>query len=117
MVVELSRLTHFSGYGSVMCDTSVDMVVELSRLTIICDTSVKLMSMYNRYYLASAADDSVVKLWDLRKLKNFKTIELESNNQVHPSLCHLSRCLRGVANTGAVCLLRSNRNLLGHGWN
>lgn len=38
--------------------------------------------MYCRYYLASAADDSVVKLWDLRKLKNFKTIELESNYQV-----------------------------------
>ena len=35
-----------------------------------------------RYYLASAADDSVVKLWDLRKLRNFKTIELESNYQV-----------------------------------
>lgn len=35
-----------------------------------------------RYYLASAADDSVVKLWDLRKLKNFKTIELEPNYQV-----------------------------------
>ena len=39
-----------------------------------------------RYYLASAADDSVVKLWDLRKLKNFKTIELESNYQVSNQL-------------------------------
>ena len=34
------------------------------------------------YYLASSADDSVVKLWDLRKLKNFKTIELDSSFQV-----------------------------------
>lgn len=43
--------------------------------------SLKMLSLY-RYYLASAADDSVVKLWDLRKLKNFKTIELDSNYQV-----------------------------------
>ena len=35
-----------------------------------------------RYYLATAADDSVVKLWDLRKLKNFKTIELAQRYQV-----------------------------------
>jgi len=40
----------------------------------------------NGYYLATAADDSVVKLWDLRKLKNFKTIELEQRYQVQ-SLC------------------------------
>ena len=32
--------------------------------------------------MATAADDSVVKLWDLRKLKNFKTIELEQRYQV-----------------------------------
>ena len=38
------------------------------------------------YYLATAADDSVVKLWDLRKLKNFKTIELEPRYQVCESL-------------------------------
>ena len=36
----------------------------------------------NGYYLATAADDGVIKLWDLRKLKNFKTIELESGYQV-----------------------------------
>lgn len=28
----------------------------------------------NGYYLATAASDGVVKLWDLRKLKNFRTI-------------------------------------------
>ena len=34
------------------------------------------------YYLATSADDSVVKLWDLRKLKNFKTISLEDRYEV-----------------------------------
>uniref|UniRef100_A0A2K5CFW4 Pre-mRNA-processing factor 19 n=1 Tax=Aotus nancymaae TaxID=37293 RepID=A0A2K5CFW4_AOTNA len=36
----------------------------------------------NGYYLATAADDSSVKLWDLRKLKNFKTLQLDSNFEV-----------------------------------
>lgn len=36
----------------------------------------------NGYYLATAAEDSCVKLWDLRKLKNFKTIQLEEGYQV-----------------------------------
>jgi len=30
----------------------------------------------NGYYLATAADDASVKLWDLRKLKNFKNIQV-----------------------------------------
>lgn len=35
----------------------------------------------NGYYLAtSARNDSCIKLWDLRKLKNFRTIELNSNS-------------------------------------
>lgn len=36
----------------------------------------------NGYYLATAADDSSVKLWDLRKLKNFKTLQLDEGYQV-----------------------------------
>ena len=37
----------------------------------------------NGYYLATAAaNDSCVKLWDLRKLKNFKTIQLEDGYEV-----------------------------------
>lgn len=44
----------------------------------------------NGYYLATAADDSSVKLWDLRKLKNFKTLQLDNNFEVHPFLCHPS---------------------------
>lgn len=39
----------------------------------------------NGYYLATAADDSSVKLWDLRKLKNFKTLQLDNNFEVGPS--------------------------------
>lgn len=44
----------------------------------------------NGYYLATAADDSSVKLWDLRKLKNFKTLQLDNNFEVPPFLCHPS---------------------------
>lgn len=36
----------------------------------------------NGYYLATAADDACVRLWDLRKLKNFKTIELDEGYEV-----------------------------------
>ena len=38
------------------------------------------------YYLATAADDSCVKLWDLRKLKNFKTLQLDDGYEVR-DLC------------------------------
>lgn len=38
--------------------------------------------MMTGYYLATSADDSVVKLWDLRKLKNFKNITLEDKYEV-----------------------------------
>ena len=36
----------------------------------------------NGYYLATAAEDACVKLWDLRKLKNFKTIQLDKEYEV-----------------------------------
>lgn len=65
------------------------------------------VTLYNySYYLASAADDSVVKLWDLRKLKNFKTIELEPNYQVWSAHCLVALSWIGaLALTGAVSLL------------
>jgi pre-mRNA-processing factor 19 len=40
----------------------------------------------NGYYLATAADDACVKLWDLRKLQNFETIELDKDYEVR-DLC------------------------------
>ena len=40
----------------------------------------------NGYYLATAADDNCVRLWDLRKLKNFKTLNLEEGFEVR-DLC------------------------------
>ena len=50
-----------------------------------------------RYYLATSADDSVVKLWDLRKLKNFKTINLDESYEVSSNFslidAHLSLLL------------------------
>ena len=39
-------------------------------------------SLFPGYYLATSADDSVVKLWDLRKLKNFKTITMDDRYEV-----------------------------------
>ncbi|XP_064193840.1 pre-mRNA-processing factor 19 [Anguilla rostrata] len=36
----------------------------------------------NGYYLATGAQDYSLKLWDLRKLKNFKTISLDSSYEV-----------------------------------
>ena len=38
--------------------------------------------VFTGYYLATSAEDSVVKLWDLRKLKNFKTITLNEKYEV-----------------------------------
>lgn len=35
----------------------------------------------NGYYLATAAEDSCVRLWDLRKLTNFKTLTLNDDNK------------------------------------
>uniref|UniRef100_A0A8V0ZDD1 Pre-mRNA-processing factor 19 n=1 Tax=Gallus gallus TaxID=9031 RepID=A0A8V0ZDD1_CHICK len=49
----------------------------------------------NGYYLATAADDSSVKLWDLRKLKNFKTLQLDNNFEV----CWLPFPLEGASGT------------------
>ena len=39
------------------------------------------------YYLATAADDNCVKLWDLRKLKNFKTLQLDEGYEVRLVCC------------------------------
>ena len=48
----------------------------------------------NGYYLATAADDSSVKLWDLRKLKNFKTLQLDNNFEVCSSPVSVASPLR-----------------------
>ena len=39
-------------------------------------------SFLQGYYLAMAADDNCVKLWDLRKLKNFKILQLDEGYEV-----------------------------------
>ena len=48
------------------------------------------------YYLATSADDSVVKLWDLRKLKNFKNITLEDKYEVCFTLLLCLVCFRYI---------------------
>ena len=47
------------------------------------------------YYLATSAEDSVVKLWDLRKLKNFKTLQLGDNYEVCRPFTSLFTGLQG----------------------
>ena len=39
-------------------------------------------SFLQGYYLATVADDNCVKLWDLRKLKNFKILQLDEGYEV-----------------------------------
>lgn len=55
----------------------------------------------NGYYLATAADDSSVKLWDLRKLKNFKTLQLDNNFEVRgsPFSPRLAACWAAVGHS------------------
>ena len=53
----------------------------------------------NGYYLATAADDACVKLWDLRKLKNFRTIELEDKYEVKDLCFDQSGTYLAVAGT------------------
>ena len=36
----------------------------------------------NGYYLASAAEDGTVKLWNLRTLSNIKTLEFDEGHEV-----------------------------------
>jgi pre-mRNA-processing factor 19 len=36
----------------------------------------------NGYYLATGADDGEVKIWDLRKLKNLKTLTISEHNKI-----------------------------------
>lgn len=53
----------------------------------------------NGYYLATAAEDSCVKLWDLRKLKNFKTIQLDEGYEVKDLCFDQSGTYLAVAGT------------------
>lgn len=51
------------------------------------------------YYLATAAEDASIKLWDLRKLKNFKTISLDDRYEVRDLVFDQSGMYLGVAGT------------------
>ena len=44
--------------------------------------SIYYLNAFIGYYLATSAEDSVVKLWDLRKLKNFKSLQLDDKYEV-----------------------------------
>lgn len=37
----------------------------------------------NGYYMATAAEDATVKLWDLRKLRAFHTIEFDAGQDIN----------------------------------
>ena len=53
----------------------------------------------NGYYLATAADDACVKLWDLRKLRNFKTLQLDEDYQIKDLCFDQSGTYLAVAGT------------------
>ncbi|KAI8435413.1 hypothetical protein MSG28_003723, partial [Choristoneura fumiferana] len=53
----------------------------------------------NGYYLATAAEDACVKLWDLRKLKNFKTIQLDEGYAIKELCFDQSGTYLAVAGT------------------
>lgn len=67
----------------------------------------------NGYYLATAADDSMVKLWDLRKLRNFKTLTMDDRYEVEVDLewvvpfWKLPSCF-GVVNPTSMIVVLSN---------
>ena len=72
----------------------------------------------NGYYLATAADDSCVKLWDLRKLKNFKTLQLEDGYEVLHliTICpQLTRGLITISTSGQGPLFRQQRHIPSRG--
>ena len=49
--------------------------------------------------MATAAEDASVKLWDLRKLKNFKTITLDDHYEVRDLVFDQSGMYLGIAGT------------------
>lgn len=53
----------------------------------------------NGYYLATAADDACIKLWDLRKLKNFKTLQLDDGYEIKDLCFDQSGTYLAVAGT------------------
>ena len=79
---------------------------------------------FQGYYLATAADDNCVKLWDLRKLKNFKTLQLDEGYEVKRYLSvldHLfflpwTKSLHILLVIGEGPLLRQQWYLLGGRW-
>lgn len=62
----------------------------------------------NGYYLATAAGDCCVRLWDLRKLKNFKTLPLDNGYEIKDLSFDQSGTYLAVAGTDVrwVILLR-----------
>jgi pre-mRNA-processing factor 19 len=70
----------------------------------------------NGYYLATAADDASVKIWDLRKLKNFKTIQLEGNYEVKDLCFDQSGTYLAVAGSDVrlVAVIFLKGELMGH---
>ena len=58
------------------------MVTDFFSPHVLIDGRVTFHNCSPGYYLATAAEDASIKLWDLRKLKNFKTITLDDRYEV-----------------------------------
>ena len=61
-----------------------------------------LVMVSSRYYLATAGEDSQVKLWDLRKLKNFKTLTMANKNDVKSLTFDMSGTYLAMAGNGGI---------------
>ena len=60
----------------------------------------------NGYYLATGAADATVKLWDLRKLKNFQTLQPAGGAAVHAVRFDYSGGFLAVGSAEFRCLAR-----------
>jgi WD40 repeat protein len=63
------------------------MVTDLFPPDVLINGRVAFRDLSPGYYLATAAEDASIKLWDLRKLKNFKTITLDDRYEVSEVSC------------------------------
>jgi len=61
-------------------------IKEQKKLTTFNDHSAPVTSVTfseNGYYMATASSDALIKLYDLRKIDNFHTIEMEAGNKIN----------------------------------